>query len=238
MRIALIGYGKMGKTIEQIALDRGHKIAHIIDVDNTSDVRLIKPENTDVAIEFTGPDAAFELIAQTVSNGVPVLSGTTGWLDRLSDIISLCNTKQGAFFYASNYSIGANIFFQLNQSLARMMKRQDYKVSIEETHHTEKKDAPSGTAITLAEGIIKEVEGLTSWVNKETSDTNEIPIDSKRLPDVPGTHIVSYTAENDLIEIKHEAKSRAGFASGAVMVAEWLADKEGIFTMKDFLSSQ
>lgn len=238
MRISLIGYGKMGKTIEQIALNRGHKIAHIIDADNASDVKLIKPENTDVAIEFTSPDAAYELIAQTVSNGVPVLSGTTGWLDRLSDIISLCNAKQGAFFYASNYSIGANIFFQLNQSLARMMKHQDYKVSIEETHHTEKKDAPSGTAITLAEGIIAEIEALTSWVNKEASHANEIPIDSKRLPGVPGTHIVSYTSENDFIEIKHEAKSRAGFASGAVMVAEWLADKEGIFTMKDFLSSQ
>jgi 4-hydroxy-tetrahydrodipicolinate reductase len=232
MKILLLGYGKMGKTIEKIALERGHEIVGRID---TKDLSQIASSKADVAIEFSQPEAAFDNIKACLENKIPIACGTTGWLDQKSDVEKLAAKHQGTFFYASNYSVGVNIFFKLNQKLAAMMKAFDqYNVSIDETHHTEKKDAPSGTAITLADGIIQ--EGIKQkWVNEPSVNTENLTINSFRINEVPGTHIVKYTSVIDDLEIRHIAHSREGFARGAVMVAEWLPGKKGVLGMDDFL---
>lgn len=231
MKIALLGYGKMGKAIETIALQRGHTI--VIKTSRDSDYNI---NDADVAIDFSVPSAAYNNISNCLNNQVPVISGTTGWLEQYDDIVSLCEKQKGAFIYASNFSLGVNIFFELNETLAKMMaKLNDYKLDIEEIHHTQKLDAPSGTAITLAEGIIKNNSAYQDWQLDTASDKN-IPIIAKRIPEVPGTHIISYTSPIDTIKIEHEAHNREGFALGAVIAAEWLADKTGVFTMKDVLN--
>lgn len=231
MKIALLGYGKMGKTIEQIAQSRGHDIVlkidkHITDYDITK---------ADVAIDFSVPSAAVGNLSKALNNNVPVISGTTGWLKDYDDITRLCKERDGAFIYASNFSIGVNIFFELNKQLAKMMSDlYKYKVNMQEIHHTQKLDAPSGTAITLAEGII-ENSNYKQW-SLDKNDADTIPIVAKRIEDVPGTHVVSYDSTVDTIEIKHTAKNREGFALGAVIAAEWIVGKTGIFTMKDVLN--
>ncbi|SDJ94255.1 4-hydroxy-tetrahydrodipicolinate reductase [Catalinimonas alkaloidigena] len=234
MNLILLGYGKMGKAIEQIALRRGHTIAARID---TAAERDQLPKGAgDVAIEFTQPDAAVDNIRYCLRNGIPVVSGTTGWLQHRPEIEQLCQEQQGAFFYASNYSIGVNLFFRLNRSLARLMNAYpEYQVEMEEIHHTQKKDAPSGTGITLAEGLMAELDRKTGWVEGPTNDPALIPILSKRIDPVPGTHTVAYRSAIDDIEIKHTAHSREGFATGAVVAAEWLLGKQGAFGMDDLL---
>ena len=231
MKIALLGYGKMGKTIEQIALQRGHEI--VLKIDENSlyyDISV-----ADVAIDFSIPEAAFKNISTCLHNNVPIISGTTGWLDKLPEAIELCQEKNGAFIYASNFSLGVNIFFELNAHLAKMMRNlEQYAISIEEIHHTKKLDTPSGTAITLAEGIIENSD-KESWALGVTNKENEIPITAKRIDDVPGIHKVEYKSAVDTLEIKHTAHSREGFALGAVIAAEWLVGKTGVFTMKDVL---
>ncbi len=231
MRIALFGYGKMGKMIEQIALSRAHEIVAKIDL-GSEDPDF---ENIDVAIDFSMPTAAFENITKCIENGVPIVSGTTGWLEDYDKAVAFCNEKKGSFIYASNFSIGVNVFFELNEYLAKMMGNlKEYKTSIEEIHHTQKLDAPSGTAITLAEGIISNSE-YTEWeLNK--SDEGKLPIHSKRVGNTPGTHTIGYDSSIDSIEIKHTAHNREGFALGAVTAAEWIIGKTGIFTMKDVLN--
>jgi 4-hydroxy-tetrahydrodipicolinate reductase len=235
MKITLIGYGKMGKTIEQIAMQRGHQISHKIDVSNQQDLQKIKKNDTDVAIEFTQPESAFENVKYCTENQIRIVCGTTGWLEKKYVIEQICQEKNSAFFYASNYSIGVNIFFKINQLLAKMMDNYpQYEVSIEEIHHTEKKDAPSGTAITLAEGIIGELNRKKGWTLNEVID-NHIDIISLRQPNVAGTHTTFYQSEIDTIELKHTAHSREGFALGAVLAAEWLKDRRGVFGMNDLL---
>ncbi|WP_397363223.1 4-hydroxy-tetrahydrodipicolinate reductase [Olleya sp. R77988] len=231
MKIALLGYGKMGKAIENIALQRGHSI--VIKTSQTSGYDITK---ADVAIDFSVPSAAFGNISNCINNQIPVISGTTGWLDQYKEIVSLCKKQNGAFIYASNFSLGVNIFFELNQILAKMMaKLEDYKVDIEEIHHTQKLDAPSGTAITLAEGIIDNNTQYSKW-ELDNANQGSIPIIAKRIPEVPGTHNISYTSPIDTIKIEHEAHNRQGFALGAVIAAEWLVGKTGVFTMKDVLN--
>ena len=233
MEIILLGYGKMGKTIEKVALGRGHKISARIDIDNATD---FETASGDVAIEFSHPDAAFDNVKKCIEKRLPVVCGTTGWLDRKTEIETLCKQNNSAFFYASNYSLGVNIFFKVNEYIARMMNNlPEYEIEMDEIHHTEKKDAPSGTAITLAEGIINNVKRKKKWVNRKTGRPEDLFIESFRIDQVPGTHVVKYESPIDDIEIKHIAHSREGFAKGAVMVAEWLKDKHGIFTMDDFL---
>jgi 4-hydroxy-tetrahydrodipicolinate reductase len=233
MRIVLVGYGKMGKTIEKIAVQRGHQIAAKIDVDNPGDLDKV---HADAAIEFSHPDAAFNNITRCLNRNLPVVCGTTGWLSRKPEVEKIVKEKDGSFFYASNYSMGVNIFFKMNEYLASIMKNFDaYDVSMDEIHHTEKKDAPSGTAITLAEGIIQSIGRKKSWTNNETKDPREIGIQSFRIDQVPGTHTVKYTSPIDTIEIKHTAHTREGFALGAVLVAEWIKDKKGVLNMDDFL---
>ncbi len=230
MNIALFGYGKMGKMIEKVAQNRGHNIVAKIDVDS----RDFDYSKMDVAIDFSMPDAAFDNITGCIENGVPVISGTTGWLEKYDAAVILCDKKNGAFIYASNFSLGVNVFFELNKQLARMMRNlNQYRVSMEEIHHTQKLDAPSGTAITLADGII-ENSAYKNW-KLNTADTAEIPIISKRIGDTPGTHTVDYESAVDSIEIKHTAHNREGFALGAVIAAEWIQGKTGVFTMKDVL---
>jgi 4-hydroxy-tetrahydrodipicolinate reductase len=233
MRILLIGYGKMGKTIEGIALKRGHTI--VGKIDNRDD--LLKFNATaDAAIEFSQPDAVVENLNFCFDQKIPVVCGTTGWLERKKELESSCLQKGGAFFYASNYSLGVNIFFKLNEFLAKLMNGQTgYNVSIDETHHTQKKDAPSGTAITLAEGIIKNYKSKKEWVLNESSNPEALAIKAFRIDPTPGTHVVKYQSAVDDIEITHTAHSREGFALGAVLVAEWLAGKTGTYSMDDFL---
>lgn len=236
MKILLLGYGKMGKAIEQIALSRGHQISGKINIDNRSALEGISSSNTDVCIEFSQPESAFENIQLMLQKGIPVISGTTGWLERKAEIEQLCIQQNGTFLYASNFSIGVNLFFKLNKLLAEMMKPYgDYDVMMEEIHHTQKKDAPSGTAITLAEGIIDIHPNKKSWVNDRSSKKEELAIVSERTDEVPGTHSITYTSAIDDIEIKHVAHSRQGFAQGAVLVAEWIKDKKGVLNMNDFL---
>ncbi|MCK6607122.1 MAG: 4-hydroxy-tetrahydrodipicolinate reductase [Flavobacterium sp.] len=230
MKIALLGYGKMGKVIERIALERGHEIVLKKDHDNTFEGLL----NADVAIDFSVPDSAVGNISECLNNGIPVISGTTGWLADYSKMKQLCEDKNGSFIYASNFSLGVNVFFELNEYLAKMMANlKQYNVSMEEIHHTQKLDAPSGTAITLAEGVIKHTD-YANWT-LETPISNEIHIEAKRIENVPGTHSIFYDSEVDQIEIKHTAHSREGFALGAVVAAKWLVGKKGVFTMKDVL---
>ncbi len=236
MNIAIIGYGKMGKTIEQLALSKGHEIKLVIDHDNFADLNTANLQNIDVAIEFSNPEAAFDNILKVIKSGTPVVSGTTGWLDKMEDIKTLCSEHNGAFFYASNYSIGVNIFFEINRQLSKMMNNfPDYQVSIEEIHHTQKLDAPSGTAITLANGILTNVDRKNSWINEASTDANQLPIISKRIDKVPGTHSISYESSIDTIDIKHTAHSRIGFVEGAIKAAEWIIGKKGCFGMKDML---
>ncbi|MDG1743235.1 MAG: 4-hydroxy-tetrahydrodipicolinate reductase [Polaribacter sp.] len=231
MKIALLGYGRMGKEIEKIALSRGHEIVIRKDVDDIIDITL-----ADVAIDFSVPNSAFNNISNCLNNNVPVISGTTGWLEKYEDAIALCIEKKGAFIYASNYSLGVNIFFELNKQLAKMMKTiEGYNISMEEIHHTKKLDAPSGTAITLAEGIIENTS-KNSWELGEVTSEENIPIIAKRISKVPGTHTVWYDSEVDSLEIKHTAHNRKGFALGAVIAAEWISDKTGVFSMKDVLN--
>jgi 4-hydroxy-tetrahydrodipicolinate reductase len=236
MRILILGYGKMGKAIEEIAEDRGHTIPHKININNTQALKFIDSSEVDVAIEFSQPDAAFENVTYCLENGIPVVSGTTGWLDRKKYVEELCERKNGSFFYASNFSMGVNLFFKLNEILAQMMTQHpNYNAHMTEIHHTEKLDAPSGTAITLAEGLIQNLPSKTEWINEPSEEEHVLPIISKREPDVPGTHVINYFSDVDEIEIKHTAKSRTGFALGAVLVAEWILDKKGILSMKDFM---
>ncbi len=236
MRIMLIGYGKMGKAIEQIALKRGHTVPVKIDMSNGVELKNITPEVVDVAIEFTQPESAFENIRQCIENGIPVVSGTTGWLERRGEIEALCNTKGGAFFYASNFSVGVNLFFHLNKYLAKIMNAHpEYDVATEEIHHTAKKDAPSGTGITLAEGLLENIDRKKQWVNEPAKTAEELAIISKRIDPYPGEHTIVYSSAIDNIEIKHTAHSREGFATGAVMAGEFIAGKKGIFGMEDML---
>lgn len=231
MKIALLGYGRMGKEIEKIAVSRGHKIVIRKDVEDVIDITI-----ADVAIDFSVPTSAFDNISNCLKNGVPVISGTTGWLAKYEDAVNLCKKEKGAFIYASNYSLGVNIFFELNKQLAKMMENlEDYDISMEEIHHTKKLDAPSGTAITLAEGIIDN-SSKEKWELDHKTSENNIPIVAKRIPEVPGTHTVWYNSEVDSIEIKHTAHNRKGFALGAVVAAEWILDKTGVFSMKNVLN--
>ena len=230
MKIALLGYGKMGKVIERIALERGHEIVLKKDQDTPFDGL----KNADVAIDFSVPDSAVANISECLNNGIPIISGTTGWLTNYPKMVQLCEEKNGSFIYGSNFSLGVNVFFELNEYLAKVMANlKQYNVSMEEIHHTQKLDAPSGTAITLAEGIIKNTN-YANWT-LETPISNEIHIDAKRIENVPGTHSIFYDSEVDQIEIKHTAHSREGFALGAVIAAERLIEKKGVFTMKDVL---
>jgi len=236
MKIALIGYGKMGKAIESIAVNKGHEIVLKIDIQNNQDFTEAAIQKADVAIEFTGPHSAFENVKKCVTWGVPVVSGSTGWLHQWDEIKNLCEAKNGTLIYSSNYSIGVNLFFELNKQLAHLMEPYNsYDVSMTEVHHTEKKDAPSGTAISLAEQILANLGRKNKWVNAASANSNELVIKSERIDPAPGTHIVKYSSEIDDIEIIHTAHTRIGFASGAVLAAEFAFEKKGIFTMKDVL---
>jgi 4-hydroxy-tetrahydrodipicolinate reductase len=230
MKIALLGYGKMGKVIEKIALERGHEIV----LKKSSADSFSNLNNADVAIDFSTPDAAVCNISECLHTNIPIVSGTTGWLAQYDEMVALCEEKNGAFIYGSNFSLGVNLFFELNNYLAKMMSNfNQYQVSLEEIHHTQKLDAPSGTAISLANGII-ENSAYENWT-LDNPNAKQIPIDAKRIENVPGTHTVFYTSTVDTIEIKHTAHNREGFALGAVIAAEWLVGKKGVFTMKNVL---
>ena len=232
MKIALLGYGKMGKVIERIALERGHEII----LKKSSATTFEGIENADVAIDFSIPDVAVENITTCLEKGIPVISGTTGWLDEYQKMVDLCREKNGAFLYGSNFSLGVNLFFELNNYLAQMMSKfKEYNVSMEEIHHTQKLDKPSGTAISLAKDILKNYPEKKDWTIENPSK-DEIFIDVKRIENVPGTHSIFYNSDVDFIEIKHVAHNREGFALGAVIAAEWLHNKTGIFSMKDVLN--
>lgn len=236
MKIALIGYGKMGRAIEEIALSRGHEIVLKIDLDNQHDFTAEKLSAAEVAIEFTGPHSAVENLKKLFEAGIPVVSGSTGWLERWNEVKNYCESNNGAFVYASNFSIGVNLFFELNTYLARLMANHPaYEISMEEIHHTQKKDAPSGTAITLAEQVLAHIRSKKKWVNEPGNNPDELLITSKRIDPAPGTHTVKYHSEVDDIEIIHTAHSRKGFAGGAVAAAEFITGKKGIHTMKDVL---
>lgn len=230
MKIALLGYGKMGQVIERIALERGHEIILKKDENNTFDGL----PNADVAIDFSVPTAAVENISNCFHANVPVISGTTGWLEHYDEMTELCVSKNGGFISSSNFSLGVNIFFEINEYLAKIMSKFDsYSVEMEEIHHTQKLDAPSGTAISLAKGVI-ENSSYTDWTLEKASP-KQIHIETKRIGTVPGTHTVTYNSAVDSIEIKHTAHNREGFALGAVIAAEWIVGKQGVFTMKDVL---
>ena len=237
MKIALIGYGKMGKAIEEIALERGHTATLKIDINNIDSFTAANLQNCDVAIEFTGPHSAVENISKCLDAGIPVVSGSTGWLEQWPMIKAKCETLNGALLYASNFSVGVNLFFELNKKLAELMStHNEYTVTMEEIHHTQKKDAPSGTAITLAEQVMHYIPGKKKWVNEDAKYPNELSIVSKRIDPAPGTHSIKYSSAIDDIEIIHTAHSRTGFATGAVLAAEFIAGKKGIYTMKDVLA--
>ena len=230
MKIGIIGYGKMGKAIEKVAIDRGHLISFKT---NKCDLNFIN--DVDVTIEFSTPESAFTNIKNCIDSNVPVVSGTTGWLEDLDDIKKLCDKKNGSFLYASNFSLGANLFFELNKNLAHLMSDKDqYKTSIDETHHVHKVDKPSGTAITLADDIISNSR-YKNW-ELDSSSKDKININSSREKEVNGVHKVVYSSENDIISIKHEALNRNGFALGAVISAEWLVNKKGCFSISDMLN--
>lgn len=236
MNIALIGYGKMGKAIEEIALQNGHDIVLRISIENIEDMTVANLQKADVAIEFTGPESAAENLKKCFDAGLHVVCGSTGWLSKWDEIKNLCTEKKGALVYASNFSIGVNLFFELNKYLSGLMNEYEfYDVKMEEIHHAQKKDAPSGTAITLAGQILENIKRKKSWVNHPSEDTAELEITSERIDPAPGTHKIKYTSAIDDIEIIHTAHNRNGFAAGAVKAAEFLKDKKGIFTMKDVL---
>ena len=237
MKIALIGYGKMGKEIERIALDRGHSIVSIIDENNLSGFDSAEFKGADVAIEFTTPASAMNNFRKCFAAGVPVVAGTTGWLENMPEVKEACENKGQTFFYASNYSLGVNIFFAVNKYLAKIMNRfPDYTVKMEEVHHIHKLDAPSGTAITLAEGIIENVDRKTSWHLETELKPSDLAIHCIREGEVPGIHEVFYESEADIISIKHDAKNRKGFALGAVLAAEFTHGKKGFLGMQDMLN--
>ncbi|NDA62147.1 MAG: 4-hydroxy-tetrahydrodipicolinate reductase [Chitinophagia bacterium] len=236
MNIALIGYGKMGKAIEMAGLAKGYAFPLIIDLHNSASCTPEHLKSVDVAIEFTGPHTAVNNIKTCLSAGIPIVSGSTGWLDQWQEVADFCNQHKGCLVYSSNYSIGVNLFFELNEWLAKLMgNHTEYRVAMEEIHHTEKKDAPSGTAITLAEGILRQRNDLKGWVNKASSDALELPIISTRRDPAPGTHIIRYSSAIDDIEISHTAHNRIGFANGALAAAAFAINKTGIFNMKDVL---
>jgi 4-hydroxy-tetrahydrodipicolinate reductase len=236
MNIALIGYGKMGKAIEEIALQKGHRIVLKIDIDNMIELNQANLSNADTAIEFSGPHSAFNNVMKCLQFKTPVVCGSTGWLDKIEEVKKFCTENNGAFLYSSNYSIGVNIFFELNKHLAKLMALQnEYDVSMAEIHHTQKKDAPSGTAITLAEQILEKIPNKKNWVNHISDNTEELEIISERIDPAPGTHQIKYSSAIDDIEIIHTAHSRMGFAAGAVLAAEFIKGKKGLFSMKDVL---
>jgi 4-hydroxy-tetrahydrodipicolinate reductase len=237
MRILLIGYGKMGQAVEQVALQKGHHIAHKIDLGNSVSLATINPKTVDVAIEFSQPTAAYSNICQCLAKNIPVISGTTGWLAKKEELYAYCKAHQGTFFYASNFSISMNILFKINEYLARLMDQCPvYEVTLGEVHHLEKKDAPSGTAITLAEGIIQNMRRKQGWEVTPTQQENSVGILVKREKDVSGTHTITYTAPLDTLKLTHVVHSRESFALGAVLVAEWIQGKQGILGMEDFLA--
>jgi 4-hydroxy-tetrahydrodipicolinate reductase len=238
MKIALIGYGKMGKAIEEIALERGHKIMLKIDLENIADFNAENLAKCTVAIEFTNPETAFGNVMKCLENKVATVCGTTGWNDKTIEAEHFCNEKNTALLVASNFSIGVNIFFEINKKLAQLMNsRKEYDVTIEEIHHTQKKDKPSGTAITLAEQILVNCSNKNRWVSEKQSGSKDLLIISQRQDPAAGTHIVTYRSEVDDIEIKHTAHNRKGFALGAVLAAEFIYKKQGVFTMKDVLNT-
>jgi 4-hydroxy-tetrahydrodipicolinate reductase len=236
MKIALIGYGKMGRAIEEIALQRGHNIVLKTSIDNLEDNTAENIRQADVAIEFTGPDSAYKNILLCMEAGVPVVSGSTGWLDKYDEVKQYCEKEGKSFLYASNFSVGVNIFFEVNKRLAELMApHPDYDVQITEIHHTEKKDAPSGTAISLAGQVLEKIHRKKRWVNQNNDNLEELTILSRREDPAPGTHQVIYHSAIDDIEIIHTAHNRKGFATGAVLAAEYIRDKKGVFQMKDVL---
>jgi len=236
MKIALIGYGRMGKEIEKIAISRGHEIGLKIDITNPEDLTIENLQKCDVAIEFTIPTSAINNYSLCFDAGVPVVSGTTGWLDNKDEVYQKCTDTNGTFFYGSNFSVGVNLFFELNKKLADLMApRSEYGVEMTEVHHTQKLDAPSGTAISLADDILEQLPTKNAWVNDQTPALNELNIKSERVGQVPGIHTIKYESEVDFIEITHSAKSRQGFAFGAVLAAEYCLNNKGILTMKDLL---
>ena len=238
MKAIIIGYGKMGREIERILAERGHEVTLVVDQDNVSDLTAENLARADVAIEFTTPSTAYGNIRKCLECGAAVVSGTTGWTERLPELQELCRERGGAMFYASNYSLGVNLMFRLNRELARLMNRfPQYEVSIEETHHTEKKDSPSGTAATLADDIIERMDRKSGWVNEATDDPALIGIGirSYRVGMTPGDHSVTYTSEDDVLEIRHSIKNRRTLALGAVVAAEFLCGKSGVFTMDDLI---
>lgn len=237
MKIALIGYGKMGKTIEKIARARGHEIVSVIDADNQQDFDSEAFRSADAAIEFTMPTAAFANCCKALQNGVAVISGSTGWTDRLSEVKALCQEKGGAMLYSSNFSIGVNLFFAVNKYLAKLMNGfNQYDVDMTEIHHIHKLDHPSGTAITLAEEVLDNIDRKKSWTEDFNATPDKLRITSEREGEVPGTHIIRYTSPVDKITIEHEAFTREGFALGAVVAAEWINGRTGWFTMDDMLN--
>jgi 4-hydroxy-tetrahydrodipicolinate reductase len=236
MKIALIGYGKMGKAIEEVAVQRGHTIVLKIDENNLADFTKENIAAANVAIEFTGPHSALENIKKTISFDIPLISGSTGWIEKMDEVNKLVTEKNGSFLYASNFSVGVNIFFEVNKKLAALMApHKEYEVILEEIHHTQKKDAPSGTAITLAEQVLEEVKRKKQWVNELSDNPEDLEIISQREDPAPGTHSVRYSSAIDTIEIIHTAHNRKGFALGAVLAAEYVHDKKGIFSMKEVL---
>jgi 4-hydroxy-tetrahydrodipicolinate reductase len=236
MKIALIGYGKMGKAIESIALEKGHEVVVTIDLNNAADLNKDHMSKADVAIEFTGPHSAFGNVMKCLEIGVPLVCGSTGWLEHWNEAKSFCEKQNGTLIYASNYSIGVNLFFELNTRLAKLMSGYpEYNVVMEEIHHTQKKDAPSGTAITLAEQVLANIPSKKIWVNHPAQNPEELEIISARIDPAPGTHKIRYASAVDDIEIIHTAHNRTGFAGGAVLAAEFAIDKKGIFGMKDVL---
>jgi len=236
MRIALIGYGKMGKAIEEVALQRGHQIVLTIDQPNLHDFTKEKLSAADAAIEFTSPHSAMENIRKCIDLGIPVVCGSTGWTAQLDDMKKYCADNNGSFIYSSNYSVGVNIFFEVNKKLAALMSpHKEYEVILEETHHTQKKDAPSGTAISLAEQILGVMARKKNWVNELSDNPEDLEIISQRIDPAPGTHSVKYSSAIDTIEITHTAHNRTGFATGAVLAAEFIKDKKGFFSMKEVL---
>ncbi len=236
MKIALIGYGKMGKAIESVAVAKGHEIVLKIDINNADELNAENLSKADVAIEFTGPHSAFENVMTCLKFGTPVVCGSTGWLEKLDEAKAYCLAQKGSFIYASNYSIGVNLFFELNKYLATLMSQHtNYEPSMVELHHTQKKDAPSGTAITLAEGILAKIPGKKNWVNHASKQQEELVILSERVDPAPGTHSIKYSSEVDDIEIIHTAHNRVGFAGGAVLAAAFSIGKQGVFSMKEVL---
>ena len=236
MKIALLGYGKMGMAIEEIALQRGHEIVLKVNIDNLEDNTIENIRRADVAIEFTGPESAFENVKRCIDAGVPVVCGSTGWLHQFEEAKAYCKLKNGALLYSSNYSVGVNIFFALNKTLASLIApHKEYEVTVTEIHHTQKKDAPSGTAITLAEQILEKLTEKKRWINNKSSNPDDLVILSERIDPAAGTHRVQYHSAIDDIDIIHTAHNRKGFATGAVLAAEFLHNKKGIFSMSDVL---